>query len=152
MFRKKIAALSAVLIVFGFAASLQADETALFTSVAPDALILLDLSGSMAWNPAGGNNIWGNSTCTGTFYSSSGAGHDTNCSRVAIAKRALFEILDDNGDGTINSSDESTLNIRVGYMRFRGGNDTSGVYSDGNIKLSWEIGSRYSRIYCNDAT
>lgn len=152
MFRKKIAALSAVLIVFGFAASLQADETALFTSVAPDALILLDLSGSMAWNPAGGNNIWGNSTCTGTFYSSSGAGHDTNCSRVAIAKRALFEILDDNGDGTINSSDESTLNVRVGYMRFRGGNDTSGVYSDGNIKLSWEIGSRYSRIYCNDAT
>ena len=30
-----------------------ADETALFTSIAPDALIVLDLSGSMRWAPAG---------------------------------------------------------------------------------------------------
>ena len=33
-------------------------EEALFTtSTAPDALFLMDLSGSMDWNPAGGSNI-----------------------------------------------------------------------------------------------
>jgi Tfp pilus tip-associated adhesin PilY1 len=120
--------------------------------VAPDALIVLDLSGSMDYNPAGGSNIYGDSTCAGPFYSSSGTGHRTDCSRVAIARRAVFDVLDDNGDGTINSADESTLNIRFGYMRFRGGNDTGGDYNNGNIKLSWTIGSRYSRIYCNNAT
>ena len=36
-----------------------ADETALFSTVAPDALIVLDLSGSMSWNPAGGTDIVG---------------------------------------------------------------------------------------------
>ena len=29
------------------------DESVLFTSVAPDTLIVLDLSGSMLWTPAG---------------------------------------------------------------------------------------------------
>lgn len=113
-----------------------ADETSLITLsvVNPDALIVLDLSGSMAWNPAGGNNIWGNSSCTGTFYSSSGSGHTYDCSRVAIAKRAICNVLDDtnNGcldtdnDGTVNTanidtSDESSLKIRIGYMRFYDG-------------------------------
>ncbi|HNQ01415.1 MAG TPA: hypothetical protein PKN59_03890, partial [Syntrophales bacterium] len=34
-------------------AELLADETGLFTSIAPDAMIVLDLSGSMKWNPPG---------------------------------------------------------------------------------------------------
>ncbi len=129
-----------VLLICGliFISDAYSDETALFfTSVNPDALIVLDLSGSMAWNPAGGSNIWGNSSCTGTFYSSSGTGHTYRCSRLAIAKRAICNVLDDtnNGcldtdnDGTINTanidtSDESSLKIRIGYMRFYDG--TSG--------------------------
>lgn len=151
MLKRRITCIS-FLIVLIFSSSVHADETALFTSVAPDALIVLDLSGSMDWNPAGGDNIWGNSSCSGTFYSWSGTGHDTNCSRIAIAKRAIFDILDDNGSGTINSQDETSLNIRFGYMRFTGGNDTGGDYSSGNNRLIWGIGSKYSRIYCNDAT
>lgn len=112
-----------------------ADETALFTTIKPDALIILDLSGSMDWNPAGGDDIWSNASCSGPFFSSSGDGHSTRCSRLAIAKRAIFDILDDNDDSAVNSSDESSLSIRIGYMRFHDGNDTSGDYATGNIRL-----------------
>lgn len=132
-----------------------ADETALFTtSTSPDALIVLDLSGSMDWNPAGGSNIYGDSSCAGTFYSSSGTGHTTNCSRLAIAKRAIFDILDDNDSGAVDSQDEGSLGVRVGYMRFYncGSDDTGGSYSSGCNSLIKEIGVRYSRIYCNDST
>ncbi len=133
-------------------ASMADDEEGLFTSVAPDALIILDLSGSMAWNPAASTNIWSDSTCTGTYYSSSGGTHTTNCSRLAIAKRAIFKIFDDNGDGTISNADETRLNIRFGYMRFYNGDDTAGNYSSGNIQLIKGIGTHYSTIYCANST
>lgn len=126
------------------------NEAALFTiSLAPDALLILDLSGSMDWNPEGGNNIWGNSSCTAPFYSSSGSGHSTNCSRLAIAKRAIFGILDDNGDNSVNAADETSLNVRIGYMRFYNGNDTGGNYLSGYNRLSKAIGQSYSTIFCN---
>jgi Tfp pilus tip-associated adhesin PilY1 len=136
-------------------------EEALFTtSTAPDALFLLDLSGSMDWNPAGGSNIWGGSSCSGTFYSSSGTGHTVNCSRLAIAKRAIFNVLDDNNDGTINTSDEGSLGVRIGYMRYYDctGDDTGGSYTSGCIQIPGSsssrryIGSKYSQIYCNSST
>jgi hypothetical protein len=128
----------------------RADETALFTtSTAPDALIVLDLSGSMDWNPAGGTNIWGNSSCNGTFYSSYGSGHTTNCSRLAIAKRAIFSILDDNGNDTINSDDEKSLGVRIGYMRYYNGNDILGDPNSGKIKVTKQLGSPYSSIFCD---
>jgi Tfp pilus tip-associated adhesin PilY1 len=128
-----------------------AGEEALFTtSTAPDALILLDLSGSMDWNPAGGDNTWGNSSCSGTFYSSSGTGHNTKCSRLAIAKRAIFDILDDNDDNTINGTDETSLGVRIGYMRYYncGSDDTGASYSGGCNSLIRAIGSKYSLTYC----
>lgn len=140
---------------FIFIPNAYSDETALFfTSVKPDALIVLDLSGSMNWNPAGGNNIWGDASCNGPFYSSSGTGHTTNCSRLAIAKRAIFDLLDDNNDNTINSSDETSLAIRMGYMRFYNCNsdDTGGSYTSGCNSLIRDIDSRYSRIYCGSAS
>ena len=38
---------------FIFHSPANADDTALFNSVAPDALFVVDLSGSMNWTPAG---------------------------------------------------------------------------------------------------
>jgi hypothetical protein len=155
-----IIALLAGLCFFGGtsrAATPPAGEEALFTtSTAPDALIVLDLSQSMDGNPADSmsSNIWGNSSCSGTFYSSysSSSTRNTNCSRMAIAKRAIFDILDDNGDLTINSTDETSLGIRIGYMRFYNGDDQAGDYSSGNNKLSKAIGTKYSNIFCNNNT
>ena len=139
---KAIKILSISLMFFSvFVSKAYPDETALFTTVAPDALILLDLSGSMNWNPAGGTATSKSLPCTSSA-----------CSRLAIAKTAIFNIFDDNNDNAINSSDESSLNIRIGYMRFRDGDDTGGNYASGNIRLIREIGERYSRIYCNSAT
>ena len=169
-----------------------ADESVLFTSVAPDALILLDLSGSMRWTPAGGYMYisssqscgadvayyptsgsghtkscyidpygtvpkWGNTSCSGPFYISSRSGYSTDCSRLAIAKRAIFDMLDENGDGLIKSSgsstDDSNLNIRMGYMRFYncGTDDTGGSYTSGCNSLIREINSKYSLIYCGSS-
>ena len=150
------------------------DESALFTnSTEPDALIVLDLSGSMDWNPAGGTNTYGISSCaasttycTGTgcsggFCSSSKTNCSTDCSRLAIAKRAIFDLLDDNDDNVINSSDETSLSVRIGYMRFYNcsADDTSDDYTSGCIQIPGSssssrryIGSAYSRIYCNSNT
>jgi Tfp pilus tip-associated adhesin PilY1 len=115
------------------------DEQETFSSLAPDALILLDLSGSMAWNPAGGDNIWGDSTCAGpTYYSSSGAGHNVNCSRLAIAKRALANILDDDSNNAIDSQDVKSLNIRIGFARFY----------NGTYQTVRGIGTSYAQIFC----
>ncbi|MDA8125330.1 MAG: PilC/PilY family type IV pilus protein [Deltaproteobacteria bacterium] len=166
-------------------------EEALFTSsLAPDALIVLDLSGSMLLPPADtlyidssknceGDNVphyvtsdtghtkvcninaysesvprYSNASCTGPFYTSSKTDYSTNCRRLQIAKRAIFDLLDDNDDNTIDSTDEKNLAVRIGYMRFynAGSDDTGGDYSDGGNKLIREIGSAYSRIYCDGST
>lgn len=169
------------------------DEEALFTTVAPDALLLFDNSGSMNWTPAGGTMYissasmcgasvayyadtgtghtkacsidtgsvpkYGDSACAGPFYLSSATGHTTDCSRMAIAKRAIFYILDDNGNGTIDSQDQGSLGIRFGYMRFTNCSaDESGSYSSGcnqlirAISTSSGTGTKYSQIYCGSST
>jgi hypothetical protein len=71
-----------------------------------------------------------------------------NCSRLAIAKRSVFNILDDNNDNTINTSDETSLGVRLGYMRFYncGDDDTGNSYTDGCNKLIKTIGSSFSSI------
>jgi hypothetical protein len=136
----------------------EGEEELFSNSTSPDALILLDLSGSMDWNPAGGNNVYGNSSCSGTFYATSGTGHTVNCSRRQIAKRAIFDILDDTGDQTINSADFSSLAVRIGYMRYYncGGDDTGNSYSSGCNSLIKKISTigqttatTYQSIYCN---
>jgi len=169
-----------------------ADETSLFTSMTPDALIVLDLSGSMNLTPAGGMMYinpasgacgtingpfypdsvspytspcliessgtvprYSNTSCTGPFYkNTSVSGYSTDCSRLDIAKRAIFTVLDENNSGTVDKSDESSLWIRFGYMRFFNCNadDTGGSYTSGCNSLIWPIDSRYSRIYCNSAS
>ena len=120
------------------------DETQIFSiSVNPDALILLDLSGSMNLDPAGN---W----C-----------YTTGCSRLEMAKNAIKTILDNNGDGTIDSGDEASLRIRIGYMRFWNcqSDDTGGSYSSGCNSLAnaipntdsppYSYPSRYSDIWSN---
>ncbi len=69
-------------------------------------VFVLDLSGSMNWNPAGGSRIYGASSscvadtthcsganCSGGFCNSSQASCSVDCSRLAIAKRALFDVF-----------------------------------------------------------
>jgi Tfp pilus tip-associated adhesin PilY1 len=94
------------------------DEQDIFTvNGKTDALIILDLSGSMNWSPSG----WG--------CSSPGCRKD-------IAAAAIKAMLDSNGDGTIDQNDEDSLGVRIGYMRF-----------PGLIPLRNEIGSSYSDIW-----
>ena len=156
----------------GNATNPETAEEALFTtSVAPDALILLDLSGSMDWNQAGDDKPYGNSLsctadtahctgsgCTGGFCGSSKTNCSVDCSRLAIAKRAIFDLLDDNDDNIINSSDEGSLGVRLGYMRYYncGSDDTGGSYTGGCNLIPGSssssrryINSKYSQIYCN---
>jgi len=113
--------LAALLIVSTFigAVRLHADDTELFiTQVPPDALILLDMSGSMNYAPAGPPYV------------------SAPNRRIDIARAVVKDLLDDNDDGLLDGRDEKSLNIRLGYMRFwsSSSNDdnepTSGVIRD----------------------
>jgi hypothetical protein len=137
---------AAIAMSIGTAPLGRADETGLFTSIAPDAMIVLDLSGSMKWNPPGDHNAYNypikeysNPACEGPFYNDqSVSGYTTYCSRFEIARKTLFNILDDNHNGTIDGQDETSLNIRIGLGKFQGS-----AYA----KLR-DIATKYSLIYC----
>jgi Tfp pilus tip-associated adhesin PilY1 len=158
------------------------DEEATFISVAPDALIVLDLSGSMKFNPDGNETyLYGSGTacisdttnckstrsvdCSGGFCESATSTCGVDCTRLAIAQRALFNILDNDNNNIINSADSDSLGIRIGFMRFKdigdgqSGNDTAGDYTKGSIKLVTKIselgketGTSYSLTYCGNST
>jgi len=84
---------------------------------------------------------YSDASCSGPIFylNNSHTGYTTDCSRLGIAKNTLFNLLDDNGDKTINTQDEASLGIRLGYMRFysptTSGDDTGGDYNSGNIRL-----------------
>jgi type IV pilus assembly protein PilY1 len=102
------------------------EEELLSSTNDPDALILLDLSGSMLADPtnianSSGTKIrYGTTSCSGTtFYNdTSHSGYTTDCRKVTIAKRVIQDILDDTNNSVINSDDRATLGVRFGYMRF----------------------------------
>jgi hypothetical protein len=64
---------------------------------------------------------------------------NTNCTKLTIAKRALFKILDDDKDNTISDNDSASLNVRFGFMRFKSGDDTDGAYASGNNLLVYPL-------------
>jgi hypothetical protein len=160
--------------------------------VPPDILIVLDLSGSMRYTPAGeymyiSSSVsctvsgdcpsgtafyntsgtghtkqcqiesdaipkYSNSGCTGPFYktfSASDSTRNTVCDKLAIAKRAVKNILDDNKDGSVtHPADQDSLNIRMGYMRYYNcGSDTGGNYTSGCNTLQKAIDTPYSQIW-----
>jgi hypothetical protein len=82
------------------------------------------------------------------------SGCTRNCSRLNIAKRSIFNILDDNNDGTINNTDETSLGVRLGYMRYWNcsADDTGNSYTSGCNTLVKAIGSSYSSIFCNSTS
>lgn len=176
------------------------DEQDTFAPMNSDALIVIDLSGSMLWTPAGinmytltgnscGANVayypestgginklckaypytgtipsgfdmntpyWSNEDCSGPFYFSQTGSYTTDCRRVEIAKRAVFNVLDDNNDGKIDKLDAESLSIRVGYMRFKTDDDTAGDYEKGNARVIVDIskfgqttGTSYQKLYCD---
>ncbi|MGQ9645247.1 MAG: pilus assembly protein [Thermodesulfobacteriota bacterium] len=127
------------------------DEDLFSTNVPPDALIILDMSGSMNLNVAGAD-----------------LSPPPGERRIDIARNVIYDLLDDddsgkgsNNDGAyIDSNDERSLNVRLGYMRFRNireyDNDDGNPFT-GNIKVftrdaktgkpSTEIGAPYRDIW-----
>jgi Tfp pilus tip-associated adhesin PilY1 len=103
--------------------------------------------------------------CSGPYYTSSGTGHTTNCSKIAIAKRALFDLMDNNNDSSVTSSDITSLGMRLGYMRYyncpSSGSASSYTYTNTSscINLPWGITQSdnttttpYANIYCGGTT
>jgi hypothetical protein len=116
------------------------DETAVFSPSGPcgvsggkaNALILLDKSGSM--------------DC-GVLCCGEGCGPPY---KTVLAREAINKILDANGDGVVDSKDEQSLGVNIGFMRFTDCNppeETDGDYNSGCIKLISPIGTSYSSIY-----
>ena len=111
--------------------------------------------------------VYGDTACAGPFYSSSGTGHITNCSKIQIAKRSIFQLMDNNGDGTVNSTDVTGLGVRLGFMTYYNcQNASSGStysYPAGSstscIQLAWPLTTSdnvtptpYANIYCNNTS
>jgi Tfp pilus tip-associated adhesin PilY1 len=151
MWRKRTIFLVVIAAVLFSAPAVQADETAIFTNIAPDAMFAIDFSGSMGWNPPGNTavSVYGDAICAGPFTT---AGGSTDCKRLSIAKRSMFGLLDDNADGKIDCYDKKSLNIRIGYMGFRGPEDTANDPMAGNAMVKWPIGTDYHKMYCNANT
>ena len=124
-------------------------EEGLFSPIAPDTVLVLDISASMRLNPLDemdGNGdpikLYGNASCSGTtFYNTPQTGYTTKCARYLIAQRAIFNILDDNKDGVINSQDDASLNIRMGYYTFNSG-----------VQKRKDIGTSYAHIFCGKSS
>ncbi len=178
-------------------AAYAADESVLFSNVAPNALIVLDLSGSMNWTAYGDTlyssttqtnctdtsvayyptsssshndactaqttgtmPIYGDSTCLGPFYTSPTG--RTDCSRAAIAKAAIFKLLDnDHRSSSLNTilstgtaTDDGKLNVQMGFFRFynASGEDANTTWTTGNEKLIAGFGTKYSGIYCGSSS
>jgi len=125
--------------------SAQSGEEGLFSAVAPDTVIILDISASMQTNPIDSMDgsgkpikLYGNADCSGTtFYDTPQPGYTTKCRKFLIAQRAIFSVLDDNKDGVINSQDDASLNIRMGFYTF--GSD---------VVKQKDIGKSYAHIFC----
>ena len=78
-------------------------------------------------NPAFPNGtLWySNASCSGPFYTNNThAGYTTKCRRIDIAELAVKSILDNDKSGTVTCADETSLGVRMGYIRF----DTSNTY------------------------
>jgi len=139
------------------------DEEELFSlMVQPDALITLDLSGSMNYTPYGdysysnskdgsencnGDKAYGtpqgsynircetenyvcsaSSDCSQPYYkanmvsgkfSSCPNSSKYDCRKANIARKAILALLDDDGNGSLQTKDQESLGIRVAYMRFK---------------------------------
>ncbi|MCX6008368.1 MAG: VWA domain-containing protein, partial [Chloroflexi bacterium] len=168
MSRKMIILISMVMCLSVFTGISRATDEDLFITVTtPDALIVIDLSGSMAQSPSGdSSDYYAKNNCTTDWHDDDADGRQ-RCRKIDIAKYALFTLLNDsNTDGLnqINSADPSSLGIRLGLMRFYGcdsASESNKAYNDpeGCIKMSWPITSDaqttptpYASIFCNNAT
>ncbi len=91
-------------------------------AIRPNVLIILDRSGSMSWKP--NNDDVGALTCTTPFVD---CGYGPDESKISIARRVLAGLLDDNDSNSVTSpTDDDSLEIRLGYMRYYQGCDTGG--------------------------
>ena len=113
-------ALFTIFSIMIFVAQVDATDEELFSAnVPPDALIILDMSTSMNWDPAGNSASFPNR-------------------RIDIARSVIKDLLDDNDDGDINTVDEQSLNVRLGYMRFRN------IYVNAPETIKWDDGDPFN--------
>ena len=103
----------------------------------------------------GGVPKYSNTTCSGPFYLTQrtigGVEYRTDCARIAIAKRAIKNVLDDDNNGTVDTADETSLGLRFGFMRFTNctssGSDDGTHYSSGCNQKVNDLNTPYSTIW-----
>ena len=128
-------------------------EAAIFSSTAPDVFILLDVTGAMSFGPdidlpdyiygittctADTNNNCVGGDCANGFCKTPKTSCSTPCTRAAIARRAIFSVLDYNNDNVVNNSDSASLNVRLG----------AASYGATGYRLLQPIGATYQKTLC----
>ncbi len=112
--------------------------------------------------------LYGDPNCSVAFYSNTNTtGYTTNCSKIQIAKRAIFGLMNATNSGTLTSTDVTSLDMRLGYMNYYNCQNASACstysYPAGSssscIQLQWPLTlsdnlttTPYSDIYCNNST
>ena|GEM_PF-172693 len=132
----------------------------------------------------GSNNypLYGDPNCSVAYYSNTNTtGYTTDCSKIQIAKLAIFSLMNATNSGTLTSADVNSLGVRLGYMNYyncqssgacstysypnvcqsiSGASDAS-IYGSSSscIQLIWPLTepddvttTPYSDIYCNNST
>lgn len=86
----------------------------------PMVIILLDTTPTMNAGPSGyTDSRFGTSTsCTGSFNASKTTTYKVDCSRLAIAQRTLFKVLDYDGNKIINKSDKDNWKLMIGASTY----------------------------------
>ena len=68
---------------------------------------------------SGSYPLYGDPNCSVAFYSNTNTtGYTTNCSKIQIAKRAIFSLMNASNSGTLTSADVNSLGVRLGYMNY----------------------------------
>ena len=117
---------------------------------------------------SGNYPLYGDPNCSVAFYSNTNTtGYTTNCSKIQIAKRAIFGLMNATNSGTLTSADVNSLGVRLGYMNYYNCQSASSAstysYPAGSssscIQLQWPLTqpdnvttTPYSDIYCNNST
>lgn len=123
------------------------DDASFFTGgVWPNAMILLDRTGSMCWRPQDTTYP----CADGTNPAVCGQNGYGNQAKIGLAVKAIFYLLDADSNGVVQDQDSLALKVRLGYGHYyNSSGENSGIAVPYN---GCNIGTSYSTIWSNAQT
>lgn len=157
MWRQKISALTLMIIVTFIASHAHADTAGMQTFFEPMVQIILDKTGTMQVGPLGSTSSRFSKypECTSAAAADYSLTYDSttykyDCSRMAIAQRTIFKILDYNNDGVLSDADKTGWKLKVGASQYwwAGPDQTGGTSDDNYVQQVGGVNDSYQKLMC----